>query len=127
MGVQAELSGVALQTLDLELLLLLEQEVVHGPVVPLVSGAMGCFRNFAGLRMEAGEGQVPPYIAHLSGLDIVPLQKRLRSLRKSATEGALIIGEFDQGQRGFGGAEHWLVGHTHRHRSIRPWGWWRLP
>ena len=54
---------------------MLEQEVVHGPVLPLVSSAMGRFRDFAGVRMEAVEGKVPEDIAQLPGLDIVPLQQ----------------------------------------------------
>src|SRR4051794_25600423 len=63
--VQTELLGVADEVLRVELVLVLEEEVVHLPERPLFGGGLAPFGGLTGVRVDVVERQVAPDIGEV--------------------------------------------------------------
>jgi hypothetical protein len=50
-GIKAEAVRIRLELFNLERLWMVEQKVVHGPILALLPGAVGGLSGFAGLRV----------------------------------------------------------------------------
>src|SRR2546422_3276663 len=64
-------------------LLVLEEPVVHLPILALVASAVGGLGGLARLRMDLSERIVPKHVAHLARVDVVALERRQCRDRKS--------------------------------------------
>src|SRR3954447_24451546 len=63
--VQTELVRVADEVLEVELVLVLEEEVVHLPEGPLFGGGLASFSGLPGVRMNVVERQVTPDVGEI--------------------------------------------------------------
>ncbi len=108
-----------MQVLVLEMHLVLEQEIVHGPEFPLRR------RGLRGLGREQRVGvsvlqrEVPEYETNLVGK---PLQQQFRRRRRDLAAGAFEVAVFDQRHpRVLRTLE--MVGGLRRHRQAHGMGW----
>ena len=89
-----------LQRLGLQLLLIGEQLVMHRPAFPLFVGTPKRLGGFAGKRVDRLQREVARHIFELPRRNIFFLELWQRLTDVSATEGSLVVGEFDQRERG---------------------------
>src|SRR6266581_1340038 len=80
---------------------MLEQPVMHLPVLLLIAAAEGGFRRLDGFRMDRLQREVAQDIAYLAGLDIVSIEPREGLTDVACAERALVVRELhDHDARG---------------------------
>jgi hypothetical protein len=87
---------VPYQVVVLELLLMLEEQVVHLPEFPLGGGRLGCLRGRRGARMHSGQREVAK--TELETFSEM-LSQGLDDLVRAAAVGALIVAVLEQRRR----------------------------
>ncbi len=90
--VQAELGGVPAQVAVLERLLAVEQQLVHVPEPALPGGGLGCAGRGEGVRVDAGQREMPerePHVPAQLAFDLLDRVERLTRVR------ALVIAVLD--------------------------------
>jgi hypothetical protein len=100
LDVQPQCLGMPRQRLGLQLLLMGEQAVVHRLAFPLFIGTPERLGGFAGKLMNRLQGKVAGDIAELPRRNVCLLELWQRLTDVSGTEGSLVIGEFDERERG---------------------------
>ena len=102
LDVQPQPSGVRREVLQLQGVLVVEQQVVHGPEGLLTGGGLGGHGGQLGVRVDVGQGQMPHDVAQ-------PVAEVLRAargrLRWRGAERALEVQVLDQRQRRVGPVE----------------------
>jgi len=98
--VQPQCLGMLLQCLRLQQLLIVEQALVHRLAFPLVVGTPKRLGGFAGKRVDRLQREVARHIFELPRHNVFFLELWQRLTDVSATEGSLVVGEFDQRERG---------------------------
>src|SRR5262245_9418523 len=93
----------------------------HLPVTSLFTRTTGGLRRLDGVLMEI-QRQIAANESHLAGLDICRLELLEGFHVKVATEGALVVCEFDQRDRRILTAER--VGMVHRDLRLLRWRYW---
>jgi len=94
--VQPQGLGMLLQGLGLQQLLIVEQALVHRLAFPLVVGTPKCLGGFAGKRVDRLQREVARHILELPRHNVLFLELWQRLTDVSATEGSLVVGEFDE-------------------------------
>ena len=94
--IQPQGFGMLLQGLGLQLLLIGEQAVVHRPAFALLIGTPKGLRGFAGKRVDRLQREVARHIFELPRRNVLFLELWQRLTDVSATEGSLVVGEFDE-------------------------------
>ena len=112
--VQPQGLSMLLQRRGLQLLLIGEQAVVHRPAFALLVGTPKCLRGFAGKWVDGLQREVVRHILELPGRNVFLRELRQRLTDVSATEGSLVVGKFDQRERGLGVADGKGVRDTER-------------
>lgn len=92
--------GMVPQRLGLQLLLIGEQAVVHVPAFALLVGTPIRLGGFASKLVDRLQGKVAGDIAQLPRRNVFFLQLGQRLTDVSGTEGSLVVGEFDECERG---------------------------
>ncbi len=100
LDVQPQGLGMLLQRLGLQLLLIVEQALVHRLAFPLVVGTPKRLGGFAGKRVHGLQREVARHIFELPRRNVFFLELWQRLTDVSATEGSLVVGEFDERERG---------------------------
>ena len=89
-----------LQRLGLQLLLIGEQALVHLPAFPLIVGTPKRLGGFAGKFVNRLQREVARHIFELPRRNVFLLELWQRLTDVSGTEGSLVVGEFDERERG---------------------------
>ncbi len=115
---------MGLQLFDPHGFLVLEQPVVHLPVLALVAGAVRRLGRLARVGVNLVDRKVPEDVTQLAGLHVLGLQGRQCRIEEALAVGALVVGELDQGDRRVGAAQDGIVvdADARRGRSGRPTG-----
>ncbi len=114
-NIEADARRIANKVFELELLMILEEPVVHLPELPLGGSRLGCFRGQLGMWMHIREREMPKNIAQLVAKALPKLDDRVR---RSATVWALEVAVLDEGQWGTRRAEDVVAAWVDRH-SVR--------
>src|SRR3989442_881250 len=93
-----------LQRLGLQLLLIGEQALVHLLAFPLIVGTPKRLGGFAGKFVNRLQREVARHIFELPRRNVILLELGQRLTDVSGTEGSLVVGEFDQRERGLFGS-----------------------
>src|SRR2546425_1526750 len=93
---------------------MLEQHVVHLPVLALLARTVRRRGRLAGVRVHL-EREVAEHVTQLAGLDVVLLQGQERRREEPLTERTLVVGELDESHRRIGASQHRRIGHTRAH------------
>src|SRR5438309_3915525 len=112
--VQPQGLGMLLQGRRLQLLLIVEQAVVHRPAFALLVGTPKGLRGFAGKWVDGLQWEVARHIFELPRCNVFLREFWQRLTDVSATEGSLVVGKFDQRERGLGVADGKGVRDTER-------------
>ena len=78
--------------------MIVEQALVHRLAFPLVVGTPKCLGGFAGKRVDRLQREVARHILELPRRNVLFLELWQRLTDVSATEGSLVVGEFDERQ-----------------------------
>lgn len=100
LDVQPQCLGMLLQRLGLQQLLIVEQALVHRLAFALVVGTPKRLRGFAGKLVNRLQREVARHIFELPRRNVFFLDLWQRLTDVSATEGSLVVGEFDERERG---------------------------
>jgi hypothetical protein len=98
--VQPQCLGMLHQRLGLQQLLIVEQAFVHRLAFPLVVGTPKRLGGFAGKRVNRLQRKVARHIFELPRRNVRFLDLWQRLTDVSATEGSLVVSEFDERERG---------------------------
>ncbi len=79
---------------------MLEETLIHLPILALLMSTMGRLGGFESQRVNAFQRQIQGNITQLTGTDILFSDLWIRLTDVAGTEGSLVIGEFDEGQFG---------------------------
>src|SRR5918999_4603071 len=78
--------------------LILEQHVVHFPILSVLTGTVCRLRGFACFRVYV-EREVAEHIPYFAGVDVILFEARERGGEKPLTERTCVIGELDHSHR----------------------------
>src|SRR5216684_9235511 len=110
---------MTIQVLVLEMRLVLEQEIVHGPEFPLRRRGLRGLGRQQRVRVSVLKREVPEYEPNLIGK---PLQQQLRRRRRDLAARTFEVAVFDQRYpRVLRTLE--MVGGLRRHRQAHGMGW----
>ena len=98
--VQPQCLGMLLQRLGLQQQLIVEQALVHCLAFSLVVGTPKRLRGFAGKGVDRLQREVARHIFELPRCNVFFFELWQRLTDVSATEGSLVVGEFDERERG---------------------------
>jgi hypothetical protein len=116
--VQTERFGIAVKLLDLEVRLMVEQEIVHGPELGLCRRALCSLRGVQGMRMNLFQRKVTidePDAPGEAGKQQLDRRCSLLAI------GALEVAVFDNGHGGVRRADH-MIGRSHGRRQFNSVG-----
>src|SRR5437667_2415903 len=99
--------------------LILEEHVVHLPVLAELAGTVRSLGRLARLGVDLIEREVAEHVAYLARVDVILLERWERRREKSLAERALVVGELDERHRRVGASQNRRVGHTRSHGPAR--------
>src|SRR5437660_597711 len=116
-AIEPERARVLAELLRGKGILILEESVVHLPILALVASAVGGLGGLARLRMNLIERIVPKHEAQLPCVDVVALERRQRRREEPATEGTLIVGKLHERHGCIMAAKCWRVRQARARRA----------